>query len=193
MIFGRSDLPHIGWSLAGLLLASGMGGAAVLYGNHCAGQAERGLRAAQHRLDEARRRFAAASADHENMGRYAHEYGALIGRNVVGEERRLDWIEDIERIGRQNRLSDFSYAIAPQQAYTPSAPLRDSHFDLGTSNMSMHFGLLHEGQLLNFLDALRNDATGRFVLEQCAIERGDAQLRAECSGGWMTLKKRDAK
>jgi hypothetical protein len=191
MTFTRSDLPHLGWSLFGFLLALGTGGGAILYGNNIARQAERELQAAQKRLDTARSQLAAASADRENLRDYAAEYDALLERKIIGDERRLEWVEGMERIRNRGRLPEFSYAIAPQQPYTSAALPNNGSFEPGISRMSMQFGLLHEGQLITFLDALRNDVPGRFVLERCAVERDDARLRAECEGGWLTLKKRD--
>jgi hypothetical protein len=193
MIFTRSDLPYIRWSLFGFLLALGAGGTAVWYGGNFVERANSGQQAAQHRLNETRKQLAAVNTDRENMQNYALEYGALLEGNIVGDEQRLEWIEGMERIRRQSRLPDFSYAIMPQQPYAPAILPDNGNFKLAMSSMSMQFRLLHEGQLIAFLDALHNEVKGRFVLERCAMERYDTQLKAECAGGWLTLKKRGAK
>ena len=62
--------------------------------------------------------------------------------------------------------------------------------------MTLQFNLLHEGQLVNFFDALRTNINGLFILDHCTLERyadTNIQLKAECSGGWLTLKNRSVK
>jgi hypothetical protein len=62
--------------------------------------------------------------------------------------------------------------------------------------MTLQLSLLHEGELLNFFDALRREANGIFLLQGCRIERIDPtqqlryapQLNAECALDWLTLK-----
>jgi hypothetical protein len=69
--------------------------------------------------------------------------------------------------------------------------------------MKLQFNLLHEVQLLNFFDALRKQINGRFQLEGCSMQRvtteeesaaaAGTHIKAECNGGWITLKNRNAK
>jgi hypothetical protein len=132
---------------------------------------------------------------------YAHEYHALVESKIIGGEQRLDWIEGMDKIRKQNHVLDFKYTIAPQQPYTPPLPVDSGDYDLKLSTMTLHFDLLHEDQLIDFFDALRREMKGRFILDHCALERTSAapengtvpQLKADCSGGWLTLQKRGAK
>ena len=82
--------------------------------------------------------------------------------------------------------------------FTP--PLSNGNFELNLSGMTLQLDLLHEGQLINFLDVLSKEMKGRFLLDHCSIDRSGtvtdtnpvAQLKAECAGGWLTLKNRNA-
>jgi len=63
--------------------------------------------------------------------------------------------------------------------------------------MKLQFELLHEMQLVDFFNALRNNDKGWYQLEGCTLNRiaaldtGTATyLAAECSGGWITLHER---
>ncbi len=201
MTFSQSDLPHIKWHLLGFLLVLGTGGAAVMLSENFVTQAQLSQQAAQRQVNEARGRLATAQDDRANMATYALEYSTLLQRKIIGNEQRLDWIEGLDKIQRHKRVLDFKYAIAPQQPYTPAPMLDSGNFELKLSNMTLQFDLLHEGQLINFFDTLRTDIKGWFILDHCALERsatapgnGTApQLKAECSGGWLTLKNRNAK
>ena len=131
---------------------------------------------------------------------FRSEYGTLLQRKIIGNDQRLDWIEGLEKIHQQQRVLDFKYAIAPQQPYTPAPPLDSGNFELNLSNMTLQLDLLHEGQLITFFDTLRTDIKGWFIIDHCSLERSAAapengtvsQLKAECTGGWLTLKNRNA-
>ncbi len=201
MTFSQSDLSHLKWRLLSLLLVLGTGSAATMLSENFVTQAQHSQQAAQRQLNEARSRLAVAQDDRANMATYALEYGTLLERKIIGNEQRLDWIEGLEKIQQHQRVLDFKYAIAPQQPYTPAPKLDSGNFELKLSNMTLQFDLLHEGQLINFFDTLRADIKGWFIINRCSLERSASapenaaapQLKAECSGGWLTLKNRNAK
>lgn len=207
MIFSKSDLPHIKWSLLTFLLALSMGSILIAASENFVARSIRDQRSAERQLSEARSHLATAKEDHENMRAYALEYNALLQRNIIGNDQRLDWVEGLEKIHKRDRAPgfiQFKYAIAPQKPYAPSPPLDNSAFDLNLSGMALRFELLHEEQLTVFFDALRTDIKGWFIIERCDLERIAAtagadesgmahRLKAECTGGWLTLKNRSEK
>jgi hypothetical protein len=196
----RSDLPYIKWGLITLLLALGTGGTAIFLSQDFLDRSQLAHSAAERKLTEARHNLNTANDDRQNMASYAQEYSMLLKRNIIGNERRLDWIDGLERLRRRNLVMDFNYTISPQKPYKPPVPLDSGNFDLRRSDMALSFDLLHEGQLMDFFDALRSDVKGWFMLDGCTITRNTAssgndaapQLKAECSGGWVTLKNRNA-
>jgi len=196
MTFSQSDLPYIKWSLLTFLLTLTIGGSAVFISRNYALNAQGAKRTAQQQLNEARTKLNAARDDQENMATYTKEYSAIQRREIIGDEQRLNLIEELETLHRRNRVLDFKYAIAPQQTYKPAPALDSGNFDLRLSPMTLQIELLHEGQLINFFDSLRRDINGWFILDRCALERvsgSTAQLKADCAGGWLTLKNRNAK
>lgn len=196
MTFSRSDLPHIKWSLLTFLLALTMGGSAVLISQKFANDAQIARRDAQQQLNAARSKLNAAHDDQENMATYTKEYSAIQRREIIGNEQRLNLIEGLETLRKRNRVLDFRYAIAPQQPYKTAPALDSGNFDLELSPMTLQIELLHEGQLIRFFDSLHRDMNGWFILDKCTLERSPAsvaQLKADCAGGWLTLKNRNAK
>ena len=198
----RNDLKHYRWGLAALVLTLSIGGAAVAISQGFFNREQSANAAAQKQLKDALRELSAAQDDRANMANYAEEYAVLLKRNIIGSEQRLDWIDGLETIRKENVALGFSYTIAPQKTYTPPTAIDSGNFVLNASDMTLHLDLLHEGQLANFFGAVRNTIKGDFLLDGCAIERqpkgatvshGVApQLTAECSGVWLTLKNRNA-
>jgi len=208
MTLSKSDFPHIKWGVLVFLLALVGGSAALIFSGSHATRAQQEQKAAlhqmseaQHQMGEARNRLAAAQDDQKNMATYALEYADLQDRKIIGSGQRLDWIEGLDTIRKQNRVLDFKYTISPQQPYTPLLPVESGNYDLNLSTMTLHLDLLHEEQLINFFEALRTEMKGCFILNRCALERSGAapeniaapQLKAECTGGWLTLQNRSAK
>lgn len=202
MTFSQADFPHIKWSLLAFLLALTIGGSAVFISREYAVNSQKQQRAAQLQLNEARNNLNAARDDQLNMTEYTKEYSAIQRREIIGDEQRLNLIEGLETLRKRNRVLDFKYAIAPQQPYKPAPALDSGNFDLKLSPMTLQLELLHEGQLINLFDSLRRDMNGWFILEKCTMEstpgstQNDgsvAQLKADCAGGWLTLKNRTAK
>lgn len=223
MSFSRTDIPYIKWSLLTLLAVLGASAAIIIASQSFMTHAQEGQSALKQQLAAARARLATAQEDQQNMQTYMQEYNILLQRNIIGDDQRLDWMEVLDKMRKQSHASgllDFNYSIAPQQHYTAFPPVDNGNFDINSSGMSMQFDLLHEGQLLSVLDALRNNNKGWFMLDHCEMERNSAQaataaldsqedgapasadtaarsfvpqLRAQCTGGWLTFKNRNAK
>ena len=196
MNFSQADLPYLKWSLLSFFLALLIGGSAILIAKNYLASAQDTQRATRQQLADARKNLSAARDDKENMATYTKEYSAILQRDIIGEESRLNLIEALESLRQRNRVRDFKYAIAPQQPYKPTPAQDSGNFDLLFSPMTLQIELLHEGQLINFFDSLRRDIGGWFILEKCTLTRSDvgvAQLKADCAGGWLTMKNRNGK
>ena len=192
MKFSKSDFPLIRWSILAICVSS-LASAILLYSSgEYAKKSLKERRNAQNMLSDARNRLAAANQDRENMDIYANEYGSLIESKVIGDDQRLDWMEGMERIRQKNLVAGFSYTIAPQKIYALQPPIDSGNFDIRYSEMKLQIDLLHEEQLPDFFSTLRSQIKGWYQLEGCALQRSTPQLKAECSGGWITLKNRNA-
>lgn len=198
MSFSVADIPEIKWSLlafgASLVVAAGLIELSAGYQH----QAKQDRQTAQNQLNEARNQLIAAQSDQENMATYQREFLALDAQRVIGDEQRLDWMEGLEKIRQQGYVLDFKYGIAPQQAYVPNPPLDTGNLALNISPMTLQIDLLHEEQLLHLFAALNTQIKGWFMLERCSLTPTGAQgdnpgtLKAECAGGWLTMKDRNA-
>lgn len=204
MKFSNADFRMMRWNIAAISASIVLSGL-VLYGSQeYADHAQKDFRTAQNQMNDARNRLNMAHQDSENMAAYSKGYSALENRRIIGDDHRLDWMEGLDKLRQQNLAIDFRYSIAPQKNYAPQPAIDSGNFDIHYSEMKLQFELLHEDQLLNFFNALRNQIKGQYQLEGCTMQRasaasdGDADdtsttthIRAECSGGWITLKNRN--
>lgn len=197
MTFQKADIRYLKWPLLVFLSALGFGSAAIVVSKDFAARARGEIQGAQSQLDAARANFAAAEEDRKNMTVYLREYGELAEHGIIGEGQQLDWIENMEKIRRLHRVLNFSYTLSRQHLHTQKIKAGRGRFDLNMSDMALQIELLHEGQLMNFIDQLRAAPRGKFILNNCAMERADdasatALLRASCAGSWLTLSRKDA-
>ncbi len=202
MKFSNSDFHMMRLSIA-LVCTSILISGVILYSSSVyAIHTKNDHRTAQTQLNSAQNKLTMARQDRENLASYSKEYDALESNKIIGDDHRLDWMEGMSKLRQQNLVIDFGYNIAPQKKYAPQPAVDSGDFEIHYSEMKLQFDLLHEGQLLNFFDALRRRIKGHYQLEGCKLERAiavgetgpsvGANLKAECNGGWITLKNRNS-
>jgi hypothetical protein len=202
MKFSNSDFHLIRWSLAAICASVLLSGVILYSSSEYADSTQNDRRVAQSQMKDARNRLTMARKDQENLSVFSREYDTLEKNKIIGDDHRLDWIEELEKLRSQNLVIDFRYNIVPQKNYAPQPAIDSGNFDIHFSETKLHFDLLHEGQLLNFFDALRSQNNGWYQLEGCTMQRvfteeesgadDGVNIKAECSGGWITLKNRNA-
>ena len=122
---------------------------------------------------------------------------ALYDDGIVGAERRLDWLEGV-RVTRDNLgLPHLNLRMESQQPAEPGFPVPSGGLELKSSRMQLTLGLVHEGDLLRFFDALESQTPGLFSVERCALTRrqpeividgAERNLDASCELSWYTLE-----
>ncbi|NVD74508.1 hypothetical protein D0T25_10535 [Duganella sp. BJB488] len=153
---------------------------------------ENRLQALQTR-DAARQRFAQVETEKREIRAFQPQFALLRSHGLIGEENRLDWVEQIRQIQERRKLPPLSYEIEPQQAVKLDAPLPLGDYALRGSRMNLRMELLHEGDLFNFLEDLRQ--RGYYAVQQCTLKRvGGPQnvpnaptIGADCKLNWLTL------
>lgn len=198
MKFGKRDLAHIRGPLIVFLLVLGASAGALWSADRHFKQLERDRQLAERRLNEVATRLTQVTTERENITKFSPQYQELLDRGIVGEERRLDWVEGIERIREQQQIFSMRYTISPQKNFAPTPNLSAQNFELKASDMALELNLLHEGKLFGFLDDLRREAVGFYLVDHCKVERVATtvemryapQLKAECLLNWLTLKEK---
>jgi hypothetical protein len=143
------------------------------------------------RIDEANRNNQIL-VDHED------NFFRLKDKAVIGDENRLSWVEVIQREANDHSLVSVKYNIASQELDSRENLKSDfAGIDVFRSMMSLDMKLLHEGDFLAIMDALK-DAKGLFVADDCNIEllnpggepsALEDNIKATCDLSWYTMKK----
>lgn len=142
------------------------------------------------------------SVDQEELlvRQYYPQFIELYNNGIIGQERRLNWIETLRAAGESIKLPGLRYKIESQRQYTPGYPLDTGSFQVFASPMKLDLDLLHEGDLLKLLNALDRQAEGTYNLSSCKLQRaayinladtGKGNITAECELMWFNIKKPD--
>jgi hypothetical protein len=151
---------------------------------------------AQAELAEAQGQYTAATNEKNEIRDFQPKYIELVRRNFIGEEKRIDVIEHIHAIQQKRKFLPITYEILPQQVVQLDPSMSTGELELRGSTLVLHMGLLHELDMLTFLNDLRT--AGSFVPQSCSMKQIDtsrefslsARLEAECSLIWVSMGRR---
>jgi hypothetical protein len=139
----------------------------------------------------------------------------LESRGIFGEEKRLEWVEQLRIIEKRWPGVEIKYNISPQKlipkegtnGVLPPIPTGAKlpngdpvkHFGVFNTEMKLSFALLHEGDALAIFDELKAANLGLFAVKKCTMKRpnnkvmNDASkdigppLNVECTLNWVSM------
>ena len=202
MNFTVKDLLRLRWSLLFLLVMIVLGGALVYFMQQMIEKAELSEHQLSRQVADVRGRVARAHEEEQDMRRRIQRYQEMVEKGIIGQEERLDWVEQIARIKASRRLLDVQYEIQPQNPISAAAlpgGAAAGPYEVMASTMKLHMPLLHEEDLLGFLGDLRGAVHAQLLVRECRIERVagaagqgavQAQLQADCEIDWVTLREK---
>lgn len=167
--------------------------ALVSYSGNLRRQAQMQMQQQQSLLQEARARYTRSDEEKRIIERYLGPFQALESAGFVGTESRIRWIDALRTVGQQLKLNAVEYQISAQRDALLN--IDAGAFKLRESPMRVSFDAMHEGDLLAFLDALRAQHAGIFLVESCDLKRAGIAatvssrptLKAQCDLSWLTL------
>ena len=168
--------------------------AGVYYTDQLAIGAGRDLKQHEIQLKDARTRLHRSGDEKDLIVRYLGSYQQLQKRGFAGDEQRINWLDALRTTNQQVGLFGVDYDIGSQKPYPFAAALNPGSIQLRQSVMKLRFRLLHEEDLLRFLDVLARQGTGIYTVDQCSLKRLDTRgviryqpnLAAECELAWIT-------
>ena len=201
MTFTREELKRL--LLPGVLAAAFVvaGAALIWLSGGAVRSAQAALAAAQAERRTNNQRLARISEEEREVNEKIDLYKRLKGLNILGEERRLEWADAINRIRRERELLDLRYVVDRQRLLV-SAPGKPANVEFYASNMRVDMALLHEEDLVRLLADLRQSGNAFYSVKRCALTRtGEAggaptlapRLRADCDIDLITIQDRGAK
>lgn len=178
--------------LLALVVAAAAG--AVYYTDLLRKQAQITLTRQQGQLREAQTRMQRSGDEKTIIVQYVDKYRQLMNAGFVGEEQRINWVDALRIANTRADLFGVNYEIGVQQPYAHAAEYNPGPIALRQSPMKLEFRLLHEADLLRFIDALREQDAGLFHVDQCTMRRTDLgvtlryqpNITATCELTWIT-------
>lgn len=201
MNFTANDFTRLRWTLGFLLLAIAIGILVTTATQKLVQQAKTTQRLLQAEQQQIRNRLARAPDEERELRSKIALFQELEARGVIGQEERLNWVEQIARVKAARRLLDVQYEIAPQKSLTESVLPGGAiagDYEFMASAMKLQMPLLHEDDLLGLISDLRRSAHAHLLVRDCTIDRAapgsdrtaSAQLRADCTIDWVTLREK---
>lgn len=175
--------------------------AIVLYfGSAWLAERESAYDRARSALARAASQYRSASDDTAVYDEYASRFRELEYSGMIGEERRLAWIEALQAANRDLKLPTLKYEITPRESVSlEDTDVGQRNLDLHRSTMTLQIGALHEGDVLDLLRSLAQERAGIMEAESCVFVRmkapeslsydpGSANLDVTCRVHWYTLE-----
>lgn len=170
-------------------------GALVAYTHYLKEQATKELQAQQSQLNQARTRLEASGAEKSMIAQYMPLYLDLVRRGFIGEERRIEWIDNLRTINQNYKLFGINYTIGAQEPYKAPFSVATGPFVLNSSEMKLETPLLHEGDLATILKAMSDAGHAPFLVRDCVLTRSGSgarnkflpNLNATCEIEWLTV------
>ena len=135
--------------------------------------------------------------DIDLLEQYRNLYSGYKSSGLIGEERRLSWIESLENTNEVLKLPTLTYSLLPQEEFTRPGLKVKSGVKISGSPMVLTMDLLHEEDLLAVLEGLRLSIKNLFTVESCSLSRSskigvpldtkNTNLRSKCTIRWVTI------
>jgi hypothetical protein len=194
MKLGTADFPKLQYSLLAAVLMVCIGVAAVYFALNTTKAAMLNRTSAQAERNDFDGKLKQVRSEESEIKLKSAVFNKLQTRGVIGEEQRLEWVELLKDIRDKRRLIDLQYEIAPQH---PLDTAPGSGFAFYASTMKVQLKLLHEEDLIRFINDLHQQARALIQIKSCNVSRlprGStetgipAQLEADCQIDWITLR-----
>jgi len=188
-LLGQLGAPIVLFALVTSIFVGG-----VIYTGGVADDADTRRTTQQQLLSSARARKANAGLEKDLIMRFGPVYERLENVGFIGTEQRLDWVDSLRTANSEAHLYGVDYQIGQQEVF-PAASLGAAGLEMRQSPMRVKLQLLHEGDLMGFLQRVAESRRGVFMITGCSLIRIGAavsadqpNLSAECDLNWITVE-----
>jgi hypothetical protein len=135
--------------------------------------------------------------DIDLIEQYRTLFNGYKSSGLVGEERRLSWIESLKATNKVIKLPNFTYRLLPQEKFERPGLRVKRGVEVNSAAMHLNMGLLHEEDIFTVFDGLRLSIKSLFSVDSCILIRSAglgqpldtqrANLSANCVIRWVTI------
>lgn len=192
----QAELQALKIPLVALVVTLIAAAAAIYYSDRLNKSARQQFQQQQTQLREARIRLQKSDDEKNVIVKYLDGFRQLESAGFIGEEQRINWLDGLRLANQQADLFGVDYQIGMQKNYAYAADLNPGDLVLSQSLMQLRFRLLHEEDLMRFLNALARQGGGVFSVDQCVMKRLNTggvirfqpNVSAECDLSWITAR-----
>jgi hypothetical protein len=199
------NLNDVDWSvvrgsLIVLLVSAGISGALIYGGYAVAADAELKQRRDNGRFQAARVRYLTLDDEKRLIEEFAPQFAKLEEAGLIGDERRLSWVETLRTVAQGMKMPSLRYEISSQEKYKTEFEVPQGVFGVYSTEMRLKMGLLHGGDLGAVFAAMSAASRGLFTVTGCSVVRqvtrvtddlnpSRPNLSADCRLEWMVTRK----
>ncbi|MCW8955427.1 MAG: hypothetical protein OQL09_00965 [Gammaproteobacteria bacterium] len=156
---------------------------------------------ADRELSTIRAKFNDALSRKKILETFEQQYTDLKAGGFIGNEDRVEWLDGLDSVIKDNHIPKVKYQINKQLAYTvPVFKAAYPEIDLFMSTMGMHMDLLHEADLIVLFNKMDKKVKGSFDITECKIQKNSnakgsilesnssSNINADCKIDWITVK-----
>jgi hypothetical protein len=192
----NEELKALRLPLTVLLVVIALVAGAVYYTDLLAKQAAVALTQQKTAFQSAQSRMRQSGDEKNTIVQYVDKYRELEKTGFAGEEQRINWLDALRNANTRAETFGVNYQIGVQHPYPYASEFDPGGIALQESIMELDMRLLHEGDLVRFLDALRAQQVGLFHIKECTLLRTDRSetlrnqpyLNAKCDLVWITAR-----
>ena len=136
-------------------------------------------------------------SDLDLLEQYRAKYSDYRATGLVGEERRLSWIESLQSTNQVLKLPALTYSLLPQEDFNRPGLKVTKNVDVKSSPMELSMALLHEEDVFALLEGLRLSIKNLFTVDSCRLSRTSGveaswstkspNMRSVCVLRWVTI------
>ena len=195
MTFSQKDFTKLQIPLLSMVVMLLIAGLLVWWSMGLAEKSKRENVAANSSKNQVDQRLRQVRTEEQELKEKAQIFQQMQNSGMAGEEKRLDWTEMLRNTQREMRLPGMTYEFGAQ---IPLDTVEGAAFAYFTSPMRLQLRLLHEQDLLNFLNRIQKEASALVLVRSCKLSPltrsndardGLAQLGAECELHWVTVRR----
>ena len=135
--------------------------------------------------------------DIDLLEQYKNLYSGYRSTGLVGDERRLSWIESLESTNQVLKLPLLTYSLLPQEEFKRPGFKVIRGVEVNSSVMELSLSLLHEEDIFALFEGLRSSIKNLFTIDSCTVTRNaeidsslntkTANFSSKCNIRWVTI------
>jgi len=159
--------------------------------------AEARLTATQQKLAAGRNDRQIALTEQQEIRQYLPRYQRLVEEGLIGEAQRFELIDILGTVRGKRLLYPIEYGIDSPRPYAIASIPATGNLKIAAMPVSLRLSLLHEGDLADLLQDVRDGLKGMATVNRCELTRRDElntapalkeNLSAECRLDWISLE-----